>query len=283
MAARPSWKGYLRLSLVSVPVQAYTTAAAEHGEIHFHQLHKGCNRRIKYQKVCPEHGELSRDEIVSGYEYAKGQYVIIEDSERAQAHARSERAVTIDKFVPADAVDPALFEGRNYYLLPDGAAGEKPYALLYRAMSDERRAAVAQMALSGRDLLVLVRPGEKLLTLSVLNFPEQLREPDEFEEMAPDVTVSSGEMKLARTLIESIASDEVDLSQYQDTYTQKLREIIEAKVSGQAIIAPPDEQEAPVVNLMDALRRSVARNRSDQRAKPRKPRVVHQPRARKKA
>jgi DNA end-binding protein Ku len=284
MVARPTWKGFLRLSLVSVPVQAYTSAAPEHGEMHFHQLHKGCNNRIRYQKVCPVHGEVSRDEIVSGYEYAKGQYVVIEDSEREQAHSKSDRAINIDKFIPPDAIDPMYFDGRTYYLVPDGAAGQKPYALFYRAMLDEHRAALGQVALSGRDRLVLVRAGDKLLTMSVLNYADQVKQPADFEDLIPEMSIKAGEMKLARTLIESTSSDDVDLSAYKDTYTEKLREIVEAKVAGQEVVVPPDEEDTPVVNLMDALRRSVARSRPGSREKPAKgrPRVAGRTHSRRK-
>ncbi|HEX4149607.1 MAG TPA: Ku protein, partial [Pirellulales bacterium] len=162
------------MSLVSVPVQAYTALAPEQGELHFHQLHKECHNRIRYQKVCPVHGEVSRDEIVYGYEYAKGQYVVVDDNEREQARTTSDRAINIDRFIPPHAIDPVYFEGRTYYLVPDGAAGQKPYALFYRAMADENRAALGQVALSGRDRVVLVRAGETLLTMSLLNYEEQL-------------------------------------------------------------------------------------------------------------
>ena len=268
MAARPSWKGYLRLSLVSVPVQAFTSMAPEQGEMHFHQLHKTCHSRIRYQKVCPVHGEVTRDAIVTGYEYAKGQYVVIEESEREQARTKSDRTINIDKFIPPEAIDPVYFEGRTYYLLPDGAAGQKPYSLFYQAMIDEHRAALGQVALAGRDRVVLVRAGETLLTMSVLNYPEQLKPPADFEDLLPDVSIKADEMRLARTLIESSSTDEVDLSEYKDTYTQKLRELVEAKVSGQEVISPPEEDDVPVVNLMDALRRSVAKSRPVTRAKP---------------
>jgi DNA end-binding protein Ku len=267
MAARPSWKGYLRLSLVSVPVQAYTSLVPEQGDMHFHQLHKGCNSRIRYQKVCPVHGEVSRDDIVTGYEYAKGQYVVVEESEREQARTKSDRTINIDKFIPPETIDPVYFEGRTYYLLPDGAAGQKPYALFHRAMAEEHRAALGQVALSGRDRVVLVRAGEALLTMSVLNYPDQLKQPVDFEDLLPDNAIKADELRLARTLIESSSSDEADLSEYKDTYTKKLRELVEAKVAGQQVVAPSEEEDVPVVNLMDALRRSVAKSRPGARGK----------------
>ena len=126
MASRPAWKGFLRLSLVSVPVQAYTSLVPEQGEMHFHQLHKTCNSRIRYQKVCPVHGEVSRDEIVSGYEYAKGQYVVVDESEREQARTKSDLAINIDKFIPPDALAPEYFEGRTYFLVPEDPPERSP-------------------------------------------------------------------------------------------------------------------------------------------------------------
>src|SRR5689334_10446337 len=120
MALRTSWKGFLRLSLVSVPVRAYSAAATEHGRIHLHQLHDKCHSRIRYQKMCTIHGEVSNQEIVSGYEYAKGQYVVVDDADLEKARTPAERAISIDRFVPPDSIDPFYYDGRGYYLLPDG-------------------------------------------------------------------------------------------------------------------------------------------------------------------
>src|SRR3954462_3977380 len=123
MALRTSWKGFLRLSLVSVPVKAYSAAASGNGRIHLNQLHETCHSRIRYQKVCPLHGEVTSDEIVSGYEYAKGQYVVIDEDELDKLRTPAERAINIDKFVPFSTIDPLYFDGRAYYLLPDGPVG----------------------------------------------------------------------------------------------------------------------------------------------------------------
>lgn len=268
----------MRLSLVSVPVQAYTSMAPEEGEIHFNQLHEECHSRIRYQKVCPIHGEVPRDEIVSGYEYAKGKYVVIDESEREQARTKSDRTINLDKFVPNDAVDPLYFEGRNYYLVPDGASGQKPYALFHRAMVDAKRVAIGQVALNGRDRLVLVRPLENLLTMSVLSYQSQIKAPSEFDDLAPDVAVKANELKLARTLIDSTSAKNAELESYTDHYTEKLRELVEAKVEGREVVAPPADDEAPVVNLMDALRQSVARSRTGPRATKQSARARRTPR-----
>jgi DNA end-binding protein Ku len=175
MAARPSWKGYLRLSLVAVPVEVYTAAAPGKGEIHLNQLHEPCHSRIRYLKACPIHGEVPNDEIVYGYEYAKDQYAVLEPGERESFRRQGERAMTIDRFVPLVSVDPFYFSGRNYYLLPDGGSAEKPYRVLCEAMHSEKRCALGQVVISGREELALVRSVENVLTMSLLNYVTQVK------------------------------------------------------------------------------------------------------------
>src|SRR5438876_4735593 len=125
---RPSWSGFLKFNLISVPVKGYNAAAAGGGKIGFHLLHKKCNSRIRYKKVCPVHGEVENDEIVSGYEYGKGQYVIVDADERGGLKSEDDKSISVDTFVAADAIDPVYFSGRTYYLLPDGKVAQKPYA-----------------------------------------------------------------------------------------------------------------------------------------------------------
>ncbi|HET8691288.1 MAG TPA: Ku protein, partial [Steroidobacteraceae bacterium] len=170
MAPRTSWKGFLRLSLVSVPVKAYTANNPEE-EIRLNQLHQACNGRVRYKKVCETHGELRAEDIVSGYEYAKDQYVVIDDEELQKVRAKSDKSVAIDGFVSPDAIDPVYVAGRTYYLLPDGPAGNRPYALLARGMADANVVAIAQVVLSGREQLVMVRPQDGMLVMTVLNYP----------------------------------------------------------------------------------------------------------------
>lgn len=255
--ARPSWRGYLRLSLVAVPIQAYPAAAPGKGEIHLNQLHSECHSRIRYKKFCPIHGEVSNDEIVSGYEYSKDQYVVLEPGEREAFRTKGERAMSIDRFVPLDSIDPLFYSGRNYYLLPDGAAGEQPYRVLSQAMTDEQCCAVGQVVFSGREEIALVRPRDKVLTLSLLNFVSQLRPLSDFAEEVSDRRAKADELKLARTLIQQTTAEDADLAQYHDTYTQQFKEAIEAKVAGKEVVVAADEEEIPVVNLMDALRHSL--------------------------
>jgi DNA end-binding protein Ku len=276
--ARPSWRGYLRLSLVAVPIQAYPAAAVGKGEIHLNQLHSECHSRIRYKKFCPIHGEVPNDEIVSGYEYSKDQYVVLERGEREAFRTKSERAMSIDRFVPLSSIDPLFYSGRNYYLLPDGTPGEQPYRVLSQAMADEACCALGQVVFSGREEVALVRPKGNVLTMSLLNFVSQVRPLSEFDEDVSDRRAKADELKLARTLIQQTTADEADLDQYHDTYTQQFKAAIEAKVAGKEVVVAADEEEIPVVNLMDALRHSL-KQRGRGKASAASGRVRAEPRA----
>src|SRR5262245_3313760 len=143
MASRPVWKGFLRFSLVAVPVKAYTAAATGGGTISLNQLHAACNNRIKYTKTCPVHGEVKADEIVSGYQFDDGKYVIIDPDEIEKIRPPAEKAINVTSFIGEGDVDFRYFSGKNYYLTPDGPVAQKPYALLLQAMEESKRAAMA--------------------------------------------------------------------------------------------------------------------------------------------
>jgi DNA end-binding protein Ku len=258
MAARSAWKGFLKLSLVSVPVKAFTSTSSEGGDIRLNQLHKECHSRIQYKKTCPIHGEVTNDQIVSGYEYAKGQYVVVDPEELEKLRTEDDKAVKIDTFVPSDEIDPIYFSGRTYYLVPDGPVGQKPYAVLHQGMVEEKRHAVAQVVLHNREQLVLLRPIGDLLAMTVLNHENEISKPSAFEEEAPKVEATKEERGLIKTLIEASTPKKFDFSRYKDVYTEKLTKLIEAKVAGQEIVAPPVHEQAHIINLMDALRQSVA-------------------------
>ncbi len=260
MAARSSWKGYLRLSLVSVPVQAFNAAESGGGELHFHQLHAACHNRIRYQKICPVHGVVPNDEIVRGYEYAQGQYVVIDDDEVDKLRTASDRAINIDTFVAADAIDPVYFDGRTYYLAPDGAMANKPYAVLVEALEHLNRWAVGQAVFFGREQLVLIRPREGVLCIEMLHYPQQIRAAGDVIGELDAGPVPKEELRLATKLIESSTRKKFDLSRYHDQYTDRVQQLIDANVEGKEIVKAPREEESPVINLMDALRKSVAQS-----------------------
>lgn len=257
MAARSSWKGYLKLSLVSVPVKAYTATASGGGEIHLNQIHVDCHSRIQYKKNCPIHGEVSNDAIVSGYEFAKGQFVVIDTDELDKLRTESDKAIKIDAFIAPEDLDPSYLSGKTYYLVPDGPIGQKPYAVLHRGMQEQERYAVAQVVMHGREQVVLLRPLDKLLAMSMLNYHQQINSPAGFEEEAPPAEIADEELNLVKTLIGASTAKHFDFSKYKDVYTEKLAKLIEAKVAGKEIVAAPAPQEAQVINLMEALRQSV--------------------------
>ena len=256
MPVRASFKGYLRLSLVTIPVKAVTATVSEE-TIQLNQLHDECHNRVKYQKVCPVHGELQSDEIIKGYQYAKDQYVIIDNDELARLRAESDKALEIRGFVNSDEVDPVYFSGRTYYLLPDGPIGQKPYQLLGKAMEERNLYAVATAILSGHEQLMVVRPVEGLLAMTVLTYHSKLKTAAEFEDEVVPTEFSPEERMLTNTLIDASTLRDFDLANYPDEYTQTLKALIDAKIEGREIVAAPAPEEPKVINLMEALKASV--------------------------
>jgi DNA end-binding protein Ku len=257
MAPRTSWKGYLKLSLVSVPVKAYTANNTEE-EVRLNQLHGECNGRVRYKKVCETHGELRGEDIVSGFEYSKDQYVVIDDEELSKVRAKSDKSVNIDGFVAPDKIDPVYLAGRTYYLLPDGPAGNRPYALLVRGMSDAGVVAIAQVVIAGREQLVALRPQEGMLVMSVLNYPKKVRAATPYRDELPSEQPSPNELSLANTLIGASTLQDFDFQSYRDAYVENLTKLIQLKVEGREIVQAPDPEEPKILNLMEALKKSVA-------------------------
>jgi DNA end-binding protein Ku len=257
--ARPSWSGFLRFNLISVPVKGYNATAAGGGKIGFHMLHAACHSRIKYKKVCPIHGEVDNDDIVSGYEAAKGQYVTVEKEERAALQAEDEKTIAIDTFVPADAIDPIYFSGRSYFLVPDGKVAQKPYAVLHDAMKAEGRYAVAQVVFAGRAQVAVVRPSGGVLSMSLLAYEGQMKKPADFEDEVKGGAATAEERKLAETLIAAATADEFDLGDYKDEYNAKLARLVEGKSRKHRRSKAAGDGEPAVINLMDALRKSLDR------------------------
>jgi DNA end-binding protein Ku len=266
MSSRPVWKGHIRFNLVTVPVCLYTAAApAGESGVSFNQLHKGCGQRIRYKKCCPLHGEVQQADIVSGYQVAQDEYVIVDPKEIEAARPAKERSIAIASFVPAAAVDPARYTGKTHYLLPDGQVARKPYALLHRAMSESKRHALAQVVMSSREHVVLVRPVGNALMMHQLAYGEELKDPAEFQDAAPaGADVTAQELKMARMLVEAMADDAADLNSFRDTYTEKLRSTIEAKAHGRKLVAAgPADMSDRVINLMDALEKSLKYAKSE--------------------
>jgi DNA end-binding protein Ku len=241
---------------VSFEVQAVNAEIKEKAEVHFHLLHEPDHQRIHYAKVCPKHGEVPNDEIVEGYEYTKGKYVEFDKEELDELRTQSERALTLDAFISADEIDPIYFDGRMYYLIPSGTSSNEPYALLEAAMERQHKCGIGQVVFSGREQLALVRPLDGVLTMSMLNYDAEIRKPAEIKSDFARPEANSRKLRLAEQLITSWHEGKFDFSDYKDRYRQKVKQAIEAKKKGVQISAP-EEEEPEVINLMDALKRSV--------------------------
>lgn len=272
---RGSWSGTLRVGLVTVPVRAVNIHLPE-AEIHLHQLHEACDRRINYRKVCPAHGEVTSDEIVSAYEYDRDKYVRIEPDELDKLRTDADRSLTIETFIRAGSLDPLYLDGRNYYLVPPKADAEGPYGVLYRAMVEMDRWGIGHILFSEREQLVLVRPHDELLVMSMLHYSNEMRSADEFKFELPRATDKM--VKLAEKLIEGVTETRFDFSAYEDLYKVRLKEVIDAKIEGREIVAPEKEEELQVINLADALKKSIAQSHGGGRAqKPAKTRPTRRP------
>ena len=240
--------------LVTVPVKLYSTGETAVG-IQLNMLHARCGSRLKQQYVCPLDDEVvGRDEMVKGYEYAKGQYVLFSEEELKALTREATNAITIAEFVPLEQVDPIYFE-KSYYLGPD-KGGERPYRLLAEAMRQTSRAALARYAARGKDYLVLLRPFEEGLIMQQLRYHDELRP---FSEVPIGVAdVREPELKLAKQIIDQIANDRFEPEAYEDEVRQQTMELIEKKVAGQEISAAPVEApKAQIIDLMSALKASL--------------------------
>ncbi|HLJ10186.1 MAG TPA: Ku protein [Planctomycetaceae bacterium] len=257
---RASWKGNLRFGLVSFPVQGFNARAKE-AEIAFHQLHSKCHSRIRYQKICPLHGPVDNDEIISGYEYAKDRYVELEPEELEQLRTDRERSLTIDSFVEPHEIDPVYRDGRAYYLAPDGAEARQPYAVFLEALQHESRYGVGQVVFSHREQLVLVRPYAGALVMEMLLYESQVRNASDVVAESHVPKNASREVRMAQQLIDNWTDEHFDISRYVDPYRDKVKQLVDAKVKGREVVVPEAEEEPEVINLMDALRKSVSRGK----------------------
>jgi DNA end-binding protein Ku len=256
MAAHASWKGFLKLSLVSVPVKAYT-ATASGNDITLHQLHAKTHTRIQYKKVAPEVGEVSSDEIVKGYEYDKGQYVIIDEDEIDKLRTESDKSIRIDGFIEPTVLSTVYLGGRTYYLTPDGPVGQKPYNLLMKGMESNGLCAIAEVVIAQKEQVVLVRPIEGVLAMTVLNRKEEVKAASAFKDEIAETEATEAEKSLAETLIKASIIKDFDFSRYHDVYKEKLTKLIQMKIEGKEVVQVRDPEEPKIINLMEALKRSV--------------------------
>jgi DNA end-binding protein Ku len=256
MAARPTWKGFLKISLVNIPVRVFpaTDSAAT---ISFNQLHGECQTRIQQKRWCPKcEREVPLAELVKGYEFEKGRYVVMEEDDLAKVRPDSTRVIDLVQFTDADAIDPIYVE-RPYYLAPDGQMAVEAFAVMREGMKG--KAGIGKLALYGREYLVAVQPKDRGLVMYTMRRANEIRSMANIEELESVPTkVKPEEIKLAKAVIENFDA-ELNLEDYKDAYQEELQRIIDAKIAGEEVVATAEETPPKVVNLMDALRQSLDR------------------------
>ena len=255
MAPRPYWKGYLRLSLVSCPIALFP-ATSEREKISFHQLNRETGHRVRYRKVDEETGEeVPSDQIVKGYEVAKGEYVEITDEELESIALESTRTIDIDEFVPQDEID-ALYNIRPYYIAPDGKVGQDAFVVIRNIIEQMKMVAIGRVVLTSREHVIAMVPRGKGLMGTLLRFPYEVRDAGEYFDDIPDVKLTKDMMELARHIVET-KRGHFKPQEFEDHYERALKELIEKKAKGEKIEMPKEQPTGKVINLMDALRRSV--------------------------
>jgi DNA end-binding protein Ku len=254
MAARATWKGYLKISLVNIPIKVFP-ATESGGSISFNQLHADCQTRIQQKKWCPHcQREVPNTEIVKGYEFEKGRYVIMSDEDIEKVRPESTRVINLVQFSDAEALDP-MYVDRTYYLAPDGGVAAEAFAVMRDGMRG--KIGIGKLALYGREYLVAVRPFERGIVMHTLHHAAEMRGIDAVEELnSVPASVKPEEMKLARQVIQTFEQP-LNLANYKDEYREGLQKIIDAKIAGQEVVATSPEAPPKVVNLMDALRKSL--------------------------
>jgi len=256
MAARPTWKGYLKISLVNIPIRVFpaTDAAAT---ISFNQLHRECQTRIQQKRWCPTcQVEVPNTDLVKGYEFEKGKYVVLDEEDIAKVKPESTRVINVVQFADASMIDPVYVE-RPYYLAPDGAVAGEAFAVIREGMAG--KAAVGKMALYGREYLVAIQPRENGLVMYTMRHASEVRSMSAIDELkSVPAKMKPDEVRLAKQVIGNFETGG-DLSQYKDDYQVELKKIIDAKIEGKEVVGTPEEAPPKVVNLMEALRQSLDR------------------------
>jgi DNA end-binding protein Ku len=267
VAPRAYWKGYLKLSLVSCPIALFP-AASEREKISFHQLNKKTGNRIKYRKVDAETGdEIASDEIIKGYEVGKGEYLELDPEELEAIAIESKRVIDIDEFVPKKEIDE-LYLNNPYYIVPDGEVGQQAFAVIREAITKEGMVAIGKVVFTSREHIIALEPRGKGMMGITLRYPYEVRKEEEYFDDIPDEKVPKDMLELATHIVET-KKGHFDPAKFEDRYEDALKNLLKKKQSGERIEAPRERAPAKVINLMDALRRSVEAERgTGERRKP---------------
>jgi DNA end-binding protein Ku len=256
------WKGFISFGLVSFPVRLFSAARAE--AVHFHMLHKKDLSRVREVWYCIEENEpIERSEIVKGYEIKKGSYIVVEDEELKKIAPTTATTMDIVQFVDSGEVDPIYFQS-SYYVAPEDKTA-KPYVLFMAALSQTKQHAIAKIAMHNREHVVLIRPSEAGLVLHTLYYPDELHKTHKGD--APQAKYSAKELELARNLVSHLSAP-FKPSQFEDTYRESVERLIQQKQKGQKITTVTQPRKAPVMDLMEALKRSLSASRAAAKSAP---------------
>ena len=260
---RSIWRGVLSFGMVAIPIRLYL-ATESTSKVSFNLLCPEHKSRIKNKRWCPEGDhEVAWGDVVRGYEYEKGKYVIMEDEDLEKLPLKSSKAIDISGFIEDKELDGPVYFQSAYYLEPEKAAA-KPYALLQKTLEKTGRIAIAKFALRDRERLVSVRPLDGVLLMNTLHWPDEIRSTEDLD-LPEDVKIAPKEIQMAETLVEAMAT-KFDPSEYKDEYKEAVEDIVKAKVEGEEIVeAPEEEAETTVADLMTALRASVERAKKEER------------------
>src|SRR5215813_11583033 len=254
------WSGHLTFGLVSFPVRLFSAARGE--TVSFNLLHKDDHSRIRQVTFCQaEDKPVSRGDLVKGYEYEKDHYVVVDEEDIKKVAPKTAKVMEILEFVKAEQVDPIYLES-SYYVAPD-EGGERPYALLYQALRESKLYALAKVAMHNREHIIILRPGSKGILSHTMYFQDEIRQVEEFR--TDTSLVKDKELEMAKMLIASLEAD-FEPQKYHDEYRLNLQKMIEAKVEGKKVVAAPTEHVAPVIDIMEALKRSLAEKRKPAQA-----------------
>jgi len=267
VAPRAYWKGYLKLSLVSCPIALFP-ATSEREKISFHQINKKTGNRIKYRKVDADSGdEVETSDIIKGYEVGKGEYLELNPEELEAVAIESKRVIDIDEFVPKKEIDE-LYVNNPYYIVPDGEVGTQAFAVIREAIKQEGMVAIGKVVFTSREHIIALEPRGKGMMGVTLRYPYEVRKEEDYFDEIPDEKVPKDMLELATHIVEKKAGH-FNPDKFDDRYEDALRELLKKKQSGQKIERPTEHAPSKVINLMDALRRSVQAERGGDAA-PRK-------------
>lgn len=273
MAPRAYWKGYLKLSLVSCPIALFP-ATSEQDKISFHQLNKNTGHRIKYRKVDADTGdEVEAGDIIKGYEVGKGQYIELEPEELEAVAIESKRTIEIDSFVPRDEIDE-IFLNSPYYIVPEGGVGAQAFAVIREAIKKEGMVAIGKVVFTSREHVIALEPRGKGLMGVTLRYPYEVRKEADYFDDIPDEKIPKDMLDLAEHIVESKAGH-FDPNEFEDQYESALKELLKRKQAGKPIEAPQHPKQSNVVNLMDALRKSLETEGATPRKKSASPSSTH--------